>query len=145
MEHHDQERLRKERVYLWRRVLNWGSLLSFDSSLCQVNTKLISTPGHVETVTQYCGNQGVDDSSIYDGSIALKLSELREGTNYDSGLPEGRPHAIRLCVSSNSLHSIPFSLLDVGHFMTCRSVYRGRPLKGDFVSVENSFRRFPRF
>jgi hypothetical protein len=98
--HHDQEQLREERVYLWRHVCNWGSLFPYDSSLCKVNIKLISTPGHVETLTQYCGNQRAHEHIIYDSSIALQLSELGEGMNGDFGLSEGQSYVGCFFVSS---------------------------------------------
>ena len=74
--------------------------LGFPLLICQINIKLISTPGHAETVTQCCGNQHVHNSFIYDGSAALKLSLWREQTNDGSGLSEGQSYAGSLCVSS---------------------------------------------
>ena len=55
---------------------------------------------HVETLTQYCGNQRAHEHIIYDSSIALQLSELGEGMNGDFGLSEGQSYVGCFFVSS---------------------------------------------
>lgn len=56
-------------IVLWKHFLNWGSLLLDDSSLCQVNIKLTSTPEN----TQLLGSKGKDSQKEVKKLVAKYL------------------------------------------------------------------------